>query len=324
MQKETGWVSTRDVSSLAKLCEDWNRGRLYEILWEYDSLSAAVLTERRAKGWFYYEDGQRAGFALGRRLRQSWIIEELWGPCEGSSDIDQPIHPDDVARTRPLRRLLDGISKQVLIRAAVDNPFANLQAKLSGAEWCGGFLLAKKRLGRRTDVSTPANCHLRRFRPGDEKHLSRIHTRALYYRHPAEEYRKWATASNCITTLAMLSGKPVGFFIAEKRPYRKYGDFNIAVDPSVQGRGIGSALLQNGLNDLADMGVTTAIADFLLLNAHAQALYRKHGFETARAYNYFRLKSSPASRSPSHTVAALSDLVIVVDEMGTRLSQSFG
>ncbi len=87
-----------------------------------------------------------------------------------------------------------------------------------------------------------------------------------------------------------MSGRPIGFIIAEKRPYNRIGDFKVAVDPSYHGRGIGSALLETALNDLHRMDVRTVIADFLLLNSPAQALYRRHGFQIARAYNYYKLK----------------------------------
>ena len=95
-----------------------------------------------------------------------------------------------------------------------------------------------------------------------------------------------------------MDDQPVGFIIAEKRSYGGFGDFMIAVDPSKHGIGIGSALMESGLNDLLRMGVKTAIADFLMLNTKVQALNRKHGFEIVRAYNYYKLDRSrrPISR----------------------------
>ncbi len=90
----------------------------------------------------------------------------------------------------------------------------------------------------------------------------------------------------------MMNGWPAGFIIAEKRQYAGYGDFIIAVDPTSQRRGVGSSLLENGLNDLRGMGAKIVIADFLLLNAAAQALYRRHGFQIARAYNYYKWKKN--------------------------------
>jgi ribosomal protein S18 acetylase RimI-like enzyme len=290
LHRRFGWFATDDLSRLVEQCEFWNKDRFYEILWEYSGLSPTILMERAARGWLYYENGKLAGFALGRQRFGWWEMEELWGPCQGTSSISQPIHHHDVSRAERFRRLLAKIPSRVLIRGAVDNAFANLLAKQIGAEWSGGFLLSTRKLRRKCVVKKLENCKLRRFKEGDEKDVARIHFRAFHYRHPADEYKKWAMASNCRTTLALRGNQPVGFFIAEKRAYKGYGDFNMAVDPSHHGGGVGSALLQNGLNDLYDMNVRTAIADFLLLNTRAQALYRKHGFQTARAYNYYKLK----------------------------------
>ena len=89
--------------------------------------------------------------------------------------------------------------------------------------------------------------------------------------------------------MAVSDGRIVGFLTAEKRRYQKHGDFNIALDPGYHRRGIGSSLVETGLNDLFDMGCKTAMADFLVQNAKVQALNRKCGFRIVRAYNYFRL-----------------------------------
>jgi [ribosomal protein S18]-alanine N-acetyltransferase len=89
-----------------------------------------------------------------------------------------------------------------------------------------------------------------------------------------------------------MNGRAVGFIIAEKRPYKEIGDFKIAIDPSYRGRGIGVALLETALVDLHEVGVKTVIADFLLLNSRAQALYRRCGFQIVRAYNSYRSSRS--------------------------------
>ena len=242
------------------------------------------------RGWLYHENGKLAGFALGRERLGWWEMEELWGPCQGTSSINQPVRRGDVSRVKRFRGLLARIPSRVLVRGAVDNPFANLLARQIGAEWSGGFLLSTKRLSGKCVVKALGGCELRWFEEGDEEDMARIHSRAFHYHHPAEEYRKWAMSSNCRTTVALRGNQIVGFFIAEKRMNKSHGDFNMAVDQSHHGGGVGSALLQNGLNDLYDMNVRIAIADYLLLNTQAQALYRKHGFQIVRAYNYYKLK----------------------------------
>lgn len=91
--------------------------------------------------------------------------------------------------------------------------------------------------------------------------------------------------------MAVLQGEAVGFLTAERRHDGGYGDFNIAVEPRFHGRGIGSALMETGLNDLIEMGCETAVADYLLQNVKVQALNRKYGFVVVRAYNYYETTS---------------------------------
>ncbi len=147
--------------------------------------------------------------------------------------------------------------------------------------------MGTRRLGRKLTVRVPTGFKLRRFRKGDEKDMSRIHHAAFHILHPPREYLEWATKPNCRTTLALLQGEAVGFLTAEKRRDCSYGDFNIAVEPRFHGRGVGSALMERGLNDLSEMGCETAVADYWLQNAKVQALIRKYGFKTVRAYNYY-------------------------------------
>lgn len=293
MSKKSGWVPAKDPAALVDQCLHWNKSRFYEILWEY-TLTPATLRERNARGWWYYEKNRLAGFALGRlhELRRWWHFDELWGPSEGSSELPTRTGRQDRSRAQSFHKLLHQLGSRILIRAAVDNPFGNIIARDVGAKWCGGYLLATRRLGRKLRVRTPTGFKLRRFREGDEKDMSRIHHEAFHIPHPPREYLEWATSPNCRTTLAVLQGEPVGFLTAEKRHYGGYGDFNIALAPKFQGRGLGSALMERGLNHLIEMGCKTAVADYWLQNAKVQALNRKYNFKIVRAYNYYEVRGS--------------------------------
>jgi ribosomal protein S18 acetylase RimI-like enzyme len=277
--------------ALADSCLQWNKGRFYEILWEYN-LTPSVLRERNARGWWYYEDNHLAGFALGRKLRGSWHFEELWGPCEGSSELPVRVGKPDLRRAQNFQGLLRRLRSRILIRAAVDNPFGNFIARAVGAQWCGGYLLATRRLQKKIRIRVPAGFRLRRFRNGDEKDMSRIHLAVFHFPNPPREYLKWATSHNCRTTMAIFQGKAVGFLTAEKRHCYGCGDFNIALEPRFHGRGLGSALMERGLNDLIEMGCNTAVADYWLQNAKVQALNRKYGFRIVRAYNYYETRAT--------------------------------
>ncbi len=125
------------------------------------------------------------------------------------------------------------------------------------------------------------------FEDGDQFFMSEIHKKALNEDVSPKDYKEWATAANCQTIIAIHRDAPVGFIIAEKRCCGSLGDFNIAVKPAHQSKGIGSALLRAAFNILLDMKVKKVIADYLVLNTHAHNLYQKHGFKLQRIYNYF-------------------------------------
>jgi hypothetical protein len=50
--------------------------------------------------------------------------------------------------------------------------------------------------------------------------------------------------------------------------------------------------MERGLNDLIEMGCETAVADYWLQNSKVQALNRKYGFRTVRAYNYYETEAA--------------------------------
>ncbi len=185
-----GWVLTRDLAALRESCKRWNKDRFYEILWEYNHLTLSILKQRKARGWFYYEGGSLEGFALGRERLGWWHFEELWGPCEGSSELPSRIKPRDAIRAGRFQKLLAQLKTRTLIRAAVHNSYANIIAQHVGAQWSGGFLLATRSLQRKLMVNIPRGFQLRCFRNGDEKYMSRIHLTAFRFPHPPGEYRK--------------------------------------------------------------------------------------------------------------------------------------
>ncbi len=160
-------MPTQDLAALVKSCRRWNRGEFHEILWEYNYLTPSILRERNARGWFYYEGDRLEGFALGRHLQGWWHFEELWGPCEGSSELPASTNPKDAERANRFQKLLHQLNTRTLIRAAIDNPFANLISRNIGARWSGGYLLSTRSLGRKLAVRVPKGFQIRRFRKGD-------------------------------------------------------------------------------------------------------------------------------------------------------------
>ncbi|HVS68660.1 MAG TPA: mycothiol synthase [Mycobacteriales bacterium] len=81
--------------------------------------------------------------------------------------------------------------------------------------------------------------------------------------------------------LAVAGDKIVGFHWT-KRHEKPGGDLGevyvIGVDPSMQGKGLGEALLLRGLQHLRDCGLTTVLLYVEAENRGAIALYERHGF----------------------------------------------
>ncbi len=283
---------------VAKLCSRFNQGKVYEVFGEYCGLTAEVLSKGKAHGWLYYENGKLSGFALGRqrcgimRMDGAFVFEEVWGPCDGISSELGILSRRDRERALRFKKLIDSLDFKfpIVLRAATDNQFAHMIARTLKARWVNGLVIAERRLNRKFEFSTPAEYKFRTFEDGDQFYMSEIHKDAFKETVSLEDYKAWATAMNCRTIIATHHEEPIGFIIAEKRCCDSLGDFNIAVQPAHQGKGIGSALLKAAFNILIDMEVKRVIADYLMLNTSAHNLYQKHNFKPTRIYNYFLMK----------------------------------
>jgi len=289
------WVPSKDLTVIAKLCEFFNQGRVYEIVWEYCGLTAGILSKRHVYAWLYRENGKLSGFALGRLRRgimgieEVFVFEEIWGPCDGTSNELGQLSRQDMERALQFKKLVNSLNFQfpILLRAATDNQFAHLIARTLRANWVNGLVIAGRTLNNEVEFSTPAGYKLRNFEDGDQFYMSKIHKEAFRQIFPPNDYKTWATAANCRSIVVTHHGEPVGFLIAEKRSCGSLGDFTIAVKPIHQGKGIGSALLKAAFNVFVDTGVRKVIADYLMLNTSACRLYQKHKFRPERIYNYF-------------------------------------
>lgn len=289
------WSPSENLRTIAGLCEVFNKDKIYEIFWEYCGLTEEALRERRAYAWLYYEDDVLSGFALGRKRRatvqigEAFVFEEVWGPCDGNSTELGVLSRKDQKRAFEFKKSVCSLDSKLptVLRAATDNQFAHIVARQLKARWVNGLVIAEKKLESKFELSIPAEYKLRMFEDGDQSCMSEIHREAFDEEISLEEYRAWATAASCQTVMATHRGKVVGFIIAEKRRCGSLGDFNIAIKPAHQHRGVGSALLKAAFNIFLEMQVKKVIADYLMLNTHAHILYYKHGFRPKRTYNYF-------------------------------------
>jgi GNAT superfamily N-acetyltransferase len=288
------WKESSDYALTARLCEKWNSGRLYEIFWEYADLRSRTLKEKSARSWLCYEDSKLSGFALGRSVKGLFVIEELWGQFIGLFGDTVAISEVDLSRVEAFRsQVLERIGeRRFLIRGAMDNCFAHGVARALKLPWFNGLVLGERALTSRTAVRVPEGYALRGFRSGDEEFFERLYREVYSEEVSPREFADWATKDQCRTIIASLGDRPVGFVIAEKRPYNLLGDFAIAVSPRQQRRGVGGALLDAGLDALYQMGTRRVIADYRTLNGATHALYEGRGFKPKRVYNYFWASSS--------------------------------
>jgi ribosomal protein S18 acetylase RimI-like enzyme len=291
------WSPSENLHTIAKLCEVFNKDKVYEIFWEYCGLTEEILRERKASAWLYYEDDVLRGFALGRRRRaalqigEAFVFEEVWGPCDGNTTELGVLSRKDQKRAFEFKKSVCSLDAKLptVLRAATDNQFAHMVARQLKTKWVNGLVIAEKKLENKVTLSIPTEYKLRNFEDGDQSCMSDIHRETFNEELSPEEYRAWATATNCHTIIATHRDNLVGFITVEKRRCGSLGDFNIAIKPEHQNRGIGSALLKAAFNIFLEMKVKKIIADYLMLNTHAQSLYYKHGFTPKRTYNYFSI-----------------------------------
>ena len=284
------WTESSNFALAAKLCERWNSGKLYEIFWEYADLNESVLSNRKARFWLCYEQGELSGFALGRIVREIFVIEELWGKSDGLFGDTIRITEEDLTRARVFRsQVLNGIQERpLLVRGAIDNYFAHGIARALRLPWFNGLVLAERSVRKGINrVTLPDGYFLRHYVSGDEVFFSSLYRRVYSEVVTPTEFRDWVTGSIGKTIVASYGKERVGFIITEKRSYSSMGDFAIAVSPEHQRRGVGGALLDAGIDIMYQLGVKRIIVDYRTLNGATHALYGSRGFRPRRTYNYF-------------------------------------
>ncbi len=285
------WVRSNNFALIANLCRNWNRGSLYEILGEYAELKPSKLEEMKARCWTYHENGILAGFALAKKTENFTVIEEIWGPFDGLFGDQMNLLDLDEERAKTFSdSIVPTLEQPLLLRAATDNAFAHGLARALCLPWFNGVIIASRNLTEKMKLKPFEDFSLRDFVEGDEEFFSSLHRESFAETIPAKDFRRWATAPNVTTFVAIKGSQRLGFIMAEERPYHFIGDFNMAVKPEFQSKGIGSALLSAGLNSLYERGVRRAIADYRTLNPVTHRIYSGHGFQPMRTYNYFRLR----------------------------------
>jgi ribosomal protein S18 acetylase RimI-like enzyme len=88
--------------------------------------------------------------------------------------------------------------------------------------------------------------------------------------------------------VAEADGQVVGYITVRLDPFTRIGRIpNLAVAPSVQGQGLGSALIRHAIDHIRAAGMSLAKIETLVQNERGQELYPRFGFvEVARQIHY--------------------------------------
>jgi len=290
------WIESSDLGSAIELCEKFNRGKLYEIFGEYAELSSKALEERGARCWLCYEGDKLSGFALLRHVELGMagfnVLEEMWAPFDGLFGDTLQMTAMDRRRIQAFKsKVMRRAGEPLLMRGSIENHFAHGVARGLSLAWFNGLVLGERKLQEKQGkLKVPSGYDIRGFIPGDELFFSKLHLEVYSEEFSSKVFRSWATADHCRCTVATHSGNPVGFIIAEKRPYKSIGDFYLAVSPSHHRRGVGGALLDAAIYASYEMGIRRMIADYRTMNGATHALYEGRDFKPVRVYNYFRIR----------------------------------
>ncbi|MDO5678088.1 MAG: mycothiol synthase [Propionibacteriaceae bacterium] len=144
----------------------------------------------------------------------------------------------------------------------------------------------------------PADYTIDTFTPADREAIVAINA-AAFAHHPeqgrltVQEFddltrQPWFSADGLF--VAREGGHPVGFHWTKRHDGNLGEVYVIAVDPAHEGKGLGRALLQAGLDHLAQQG-DTRIQLYVEGNQHRVVeMYRKAGFDVAQTDTSYRTK----------------------------------
>ena len=115
--------------------------------------------------------------------------------------------------------------------------------------------------------------------------------RFLHLENPEPGYARWLGQEMkndaVVLIVAELDGKVVGYVYAKKEP-RNYNDLldahgklhDVYVDESARVKGVGEALVREGIRRLKEKGAPRVVLSTAVQNAAAQRLFEKVGFRT--------------------------------------------
>lgn len=125
------------------------------------------------------------------------------------------------------------------------------------------------------------NLKIRRFKPEDLKHLSRIEEASFKDPYPPSLLLTLSKLSPEFFLVAEFSGKPVGYVSAIGEGKGIAHLCSLAVHPNFRGRGIAKRLLLSLIEELKNRGFKNLHLEVRVGNKGAIALYRSVGFKPA-------------------------------------------
>jgi ribosomal protein S18 acetylase RimI-like enzyme len=219
----------------------------------------------------------RTPLRSGSRLRaRPWHGDDRIAHVAPAGDFLGPLTPDDVLRSlRSLRRSGYEVALTAALPRADQAPF--LEVGFTETERLHLLLHSFDQID---PAPAPPGCDLRRGRRRDHDAVLAIDHAAFapFWRLDAVGLDEALAATvNVHFQTARAGSRILGYAVCGRAGHRGYVQ-RLAVDPAVQGRGVGAALLADGLRWLRRWGARDALVNTQEGNERSLRLYQRAGF----------------------------------------------
>ena len=219
----------------------------------------------------------RTPLRSGSRLRaRPWQGDERVAHVAPAGDFLGPLTADDVRRSlRPLRRAGYQVALTAALPRSDQPPFLEV-----GFEEIERLHLLLHMFDRLDPAPPPDGCDIRRGRRRDHDEVLAVDHAAFapFWRLDQVGLDEALAATvNVHFQTARAGSRIVGYAVCGRAGPRGYVQ-RLAVDPSAQGRGVGAALLADGMRWLRRWGARDALVNTQEGNDRSLRLYQRAGF----------------------------------------------